>query len=183
MRRYLNTLYVTSENAWVRKDGENVVVETEGKEQGRVPIHMLGSIVCFSHAGTSPALLGHCAKNGVSVSFLTPYGRFLARVEGPVSGNVLLRREQYRRADEPTATAGIARHIVVAKIANQRSVLRRALSDHGRRTGTDAPTTLSKAERALADAAAAGPGTATTRKHYVGSREKQREPTSVSSDT
>ena len=152
MRRHLNTLYVTSEDAWVRKDGENVVVETSGSEQGRVPIHMIGGMVCFGRAGVSPALLGHCTRNGVAVSFLTPQGRFLARVEGPVSGNVLLRRSQYRQADDPAATVGVARHVVAAKIANQRTVLRRALGDHGERLKPADHEALRAAERLLANA-------------------------------
>lgn len=152
MRRHLNTLYVTSEDAWVRKDGENVVVNVNDTEQGRVPVHMIGNLVCFGRTGASPALLGHCAENGITVSFLTPQGRFLARVEGPVSGNVLLRRRQYRQADDPVTTAGVACHIVAAKIANQRAVLRRALADHGERLRSADREALQKAERLLANA-------------------------------
>ncbi len=152
MRRHLNTLYVTTEDAWIRKDGENVVVEAGGKEVGRVPIHMIGGVVCFARMGASPALLGHCAGMGVGVSFLTPNGRFLARVEGPVSGNVLLRRAQYRLADDPRATAALARHVVAGKIANQRAVLRRGLADHGGRLDEAGRDALETTQRDLADA-------------------------------
>ena len=131
MRRLLNTLYVTSEGAWLRKDGENVVLEVEKNERARLPIHMLGGIVCFGHAVMTPALMGHCAASGISISFLSMHGRFLARVEGPVAGNVLLRREQYRRSDDPAACALLVRHLLAGKIHNQRAVLRRALRDHG----------------------------------------------------
>lgn len=98
MRRHLNTIYVTSEDAYVRKDGANLVVEVDGAERGRAPIHMIGGLVCFGRAGASPAVFAACAEAGVAISLLTPEGRFVARVEGPRSGNVLLRRTQYRRA-------------------------------------------------------------------------------------
>ena len=83
MRRHLNTLYVTTENAWLHKDGENAVVKVEGSERGRVPVHLLGGIVCFGSIGLTPRLIGHCAERGVCISLMTRYGRFLARVEGP----------------------------------------------------------------------------------------------------
>lgn len=149
MRRLLNTLYVTSDKAWLRKDGENVVLKVEQEERARVPLHMLGGIVCFGHAMMSPALMGHCAAQGLSVSFLSMHGRFLARVEGPVSGNVLLRREQYRRSDNPLACAVLVRHLLVGKIHNQRSVLRRALRDHSDGYADEACEQLEQAQRSL----------------------------------
>jgi CRISPR-associated protein Cas1 len=105
MKHYLNTLYVTTQGSYLAKDGECVLVRVEGEDRLRLPIHGLGGIVCFGQVSCSPFLLGHCAENGVAVSFLTERGRFLARVQGPVSGNVLLRREQYRRADAPEPSA------------------------------------------------------------------------------
>lgn len=153
MRRHLNTLYVTSEGAWLRKDGANVVVEVEGVERGRVPIHMLGGLACFGRAGASPALLGYCAEQGVCVSFMTVNGRFLARVEGPVSGNVLLRRAQYRATDDQEWASGLVREIVIGKLLNQRTVLRRALRDHGDDMGVEARSSLDTAERRFTDAA------------------------------
>jgi len=128
LKKFLNTLYVTSLGAGLRKDGENVVVEVDGEERGRVPIHMLGGVVAFGSVWASPALLEMCCRNGVCFVFLDRNGRFQARVEGPVAGNVLLRRAQYRQSDAP---ADIALGFVGAKIANQRSVLLRALRDHG----------------------------------------------------
>lgn len=103
----------------------------------RVPIHTLGGIVCFGQVGFSPHLLGFCGERGVGVSFLTETGRFLARVQGPTSGNVLLRREQYRRADDERACASLVRAIVTAKIANGRTVLLRALRDRPDSPGAD----------------------------------------------
>lgn len=131
MRKLLNVLYVTTPDAYLARDGENVVVRVEQEERFRVPIHILESIVCFGYLGASPGLMGLCTEKGVSISFLSAYGKFLGRLLGPASGNVLLRREQYRLADDPSSSARIANWIVSAKIANSRSVLRRALRDHG----------------------------------------------------
>lgn len=130
MRRLLNTLYVTLEGAYLRKDGLNVVVEVEGAEKLRVPIHMLGSVVVFGRVSLSPALMGTLAEAGVVTAFFGTNGRFLARVEGPISGNILLRREQYRRMDDATGSVMVARAMVAAKALNQRTVLQRALRDH-----------------------------------------------------
>jgi CRISP-associated protein Cas1 len=131
MRRLLNTGYVTTDGAYLRKDGLNVVVEVEGDERLRVPMHLLGSVAAFGRVSLSPALMGGLAEAGVCCAFFGRNGRFLARVEGPVSGNVLLRREQYRRADDAPGCIAIVRGIVAAKALNQRGVLQRALRDHG----------------------------------------------------
>ena len=122
MKQLLNTLYVTTQGAYLNKDGETVVVNVEREARLRVPIHTLGSVVCFGQVSCSPPLMGLCAENGVSLAFFSESGRFLARVQGPVSGNVLLRREQYRRADNQEHSAVIARSVVIAKIANSRTV-------------------------------------------------------------
>jgi len=131
MRKLLNTLYVTTQGAYLNKEGETVVINIERETRLRLPIHTLGSIVCFGQVTCSPFLLGHCAENDVSVSFMTNYGRFMARVQGPVAGNVLLRREQYRQADDLQASARLARMFVLGKVTNCRTVLGRALRDHG----------------------------------------------------
>lgn len=153
MRRHLNTLYVTTNEAWLHKDGENAVVKVDGAERGRVPVHLLGGIVCFGSVGITPALMGHCASHGVCVSMMSRNGRFLARVEGPVSGNVLLRRSQYRIADDTTKTAALVGHIVTGKVLNQRAVVRRALRDHGATISTETGSRLKACERRLTDAA------------------------------
>jgi len=107
MKKLLNTLFVTTQGAYLSKEGETVVVNVEKEVKLRVPIHTLGGIVCFGNVACSPFLMGFCAQNSVGLSFLSEYGRFLARVQGPVTGNVLLRREQYRRADDETFSAGM----------------------------------------------------------------------------
>lgn len=130
MRKLLNTLYVTTQGAYLHKEGETVVVKVEHENRLRLPIHTLSSIVCFGQVSCSPFLLGHCAEKEVTVSFLTEYGKFLARVQGPAAGNVLLRREQYRRADCEQASARLARSFVLGKVANSRVILHRMLRDH-----------------------------------------------------
>ncbi len=146
--KLLNTLYVTSEGAWLRKDGANVVVNVEREERGRAPLHLLGTIVCFGQVGVSPQLMHAAAEAGISITFLGWSGRFLARVDGPQSGNVLLRRAQHRRTtDDPLP---IARLIVAAKAANQRGVIRRAVRDYG-----DPTTKLNQTEQRLTVAARA----------------------------
>lgn len=131
MRRQLNTLYVTTEGSWLRKDGENIVMEVEKEVRVRLPVHMLESLVCIGRVAVSPQLLGFCSEHGISICYLTANGKFLARVEGPVSGNVLLRREQYRRSDDPGGCACVVRHLLAGKIHNQRAVLARGWRDHG----------------------------------------------------
>ena len=130
MKKLLNTLYVTTQGAYLHQEGEAVVVKVEGQEKLRLPIHTLGGIVCFGNVICSSFLLGLCGERGVAVSYLTERGRFMARMQGPVSGNILLRKEQYRIAQTPKEACGIARNMLTGKITNMRTVLRRALRDH-----------------------------------------------------
>lgn len=131
MKKLLNTLYVATEGASLRKDGENIVVDVEGAERGRVPLHMLGGVVLFGPIFISPPLIGACAARGITLTLLDRNGRFEARIEGPVAGNVLLRRAQYRSGDAPIE---IVKSIQIGKLTNQRSVLMRALRDHAETT-------------------------------------------------
>jgi len=138
MKRHLNTLYVTTAGAYLAKDGQAVAVRIDGELRLRVPLHNLGGIVCFGAVGCSPALMAECARAGIAVSFLSRRGRFLARVCGFTPGNVLLRRAQYRQADCAEKAAAIARNVVLAKIANSRSVLLRAARDRPDSSGSAA---------------------------------------------
>ena len=144
MRKLLNTLYVSTQGSYLRKEGETVVVEQETKKVLQLPIHTLGGIVCFGNVLCSPFLLGFCAEKDISVSFMTEYGRFLAAVKGSVSGNVLLRRQQYRKADDPPITKGVASNIIMAKVANSRTVINRAIRDHRDKTDTDKLKSVSR---------------------------------------
>jgi CRISPR-associated protein Cas1 len=130
MRKLLNTLYVSSQGAYLHQEGETVVVEKEKQKVLQLPIHTIGGIVCFGNVLCSPFLVGCCAERDVAISFLTEHGRFLASVRGPVSGNVLLRRKQYRMADDDEATRKIALQVVSGKLANCRIVMNRTIRDH-----------------------------------------------------
>ena len=120
MRKLLNSLYVTRENAFLSLDGENIVIREENEEIGRFPLHILESIITFSYKGASPALMGKCCEMGILLSFCLPSGKFLARCEGKTRGNVFLRREQYRIADNPDRSAQIAKMMLIGKIYNCR---------------------------------------------------------------
>ena len=133
MKKLLNTLYVTTPNVYLSLDGENVVVLLEKQEKARVPLHNLEGIVTFGYTGASPALMGACAKKNIALTFLSNTGHFLARVCGENRGNVVLRRQQYRVADNEDASLGIVKHIVIGKICNSRNVILRALRDHAER--------------------------------------------------
>ena len=131
MKKLLNTLYVQSQGSYLRQEGETVVVERDRTIVARIPIHTLSGIVCFGNVLCSPFLLGLCGERGVHVSFLTEHGRFLARVEGPVSGNVLLRVAQMKAASAPRQARDIAASCVAGKMLNARTILQRRLRDHG----------------------------------------------------
>lgn len=136
MRQLLNTLFVTSEDIYLSLDGENVVASREHQEAARYPLHTLSGIVSFSYPGASPALMGSCAERGISLAFCTPRGRFLARIAGSTSGNVLLRRAQYRTADELSASCRIARSMIFGKVYNARWSVERTKRDHAMRVDT-----------------------------------------------
>jgi CRISPR-associated protein Cas1 len=140
----LNTLYVSSQGAYLHREGETVVVEKEKQRVLQLPIHTIGGIVCFGNVLCSPFLLGFCAERDVAVSFLSEHGRFLASVRGPVSGNVLLRRQQYRMADDEEATRLIAANVVSGKLANCRIVINRTIRDHAAKVDTGALRNVSE---------------------------------------
>jgi CRISP-associated protein Cas1 len=137
MKKHLNTLYVMTQGSYLAKDGLSVVIKKDKKENFRIPVHNIGGIVCFGNVSCSPFLMGFCAENNVGISFLTEYGKFLARVSGPVSGNVLLRREQYRKADDNDSSLDIAKLVLIGKIANCRVVLQRSIRDHSEKINVD----------------------------------------------
>lgn len=129
MKKLLNTLYITDEDIYLKKDGETVAVYKEGKKIKNFPIHILDGIISFSYLGCSPDLIGLCNDNGVELAFLNPYGKFLGRFQGTTSGNVLLRRRQYKMADS-IESLEFTRNIVYAKAYNSQKILKRALKDH-----------------------------------------------------
>lgn len=137
MRHLLNTLYVFTEDAYLVLDGENVVVRRDGVELGRVPLHTLECILCFSYRGASPALMGACAERKVALSFFDRKGRFLAGTYGEQRGNVLLRKAQYAWSEDAEKSLAIARGFIAGKLYNSRWVLERAVRDHGLRIDSD----------------------------------------------
>ncbi|HLL90785.1 MAG TPA: CRISPR-associated endonuclease Cas1, partial [Tepidisphaeraceae bacterium] len=148
MKQHLNTLFVTTQGAYLAREGEAVLVRVERQTKLRVPVHTLGSIVCFGRVGLSPSLAGLCGERGVGVTLCSTSGRFLARVCGWTPGNVLLRREQYRRADDDAKSAAVARAVVAAKVANGRQVLLRGARDYPQSPGAAA---LQRAAEDLSD--------------------------------
>ena len=147
MRKLLNTLFVTSEDAYLALETENVAVYIGEEKKAQYPLLVLESIISFSYKGASPALMGACARKGIQLTFLTPRGHFLARVCGREQGNVLLRKEQYRLSDKLEKSCHIARNFIFGKVYNQRWVLERTLRDH--RMRVDAAK-LESASQALA---------------------------------
>jgi len=144
MKKLLNTLYITTQGAYLHKEGLSLVVRIEKEDKFRAPIHNLEAVVGFGNVLCSPFLMAFCAENNVAISFLTEYGKFLATVRGPVSGNVLLRRQQYRAADQADKSFHLARNMVFGKISNARQVLLR-----GRRDETGDGDALSLASEKL----------------------------------
>jgi CRISPR-associated protein Cas1 len=148
LRKLLNTLYVTSSDAYLSLDGENIVILKGEVEAARVPLHNLESIISFGYTGASPALMGACAKKNIALSFLTQSGRFLARIVGEVRGNVILRKTQYNLSENEEESVKIAKNIIIGKIYNSRWVIERAIRDYALRLDAEK---LRQASRFLAN--------------------------------
>lgn len=131
MRKLLNTLYITTPESYLSKDGLNVVVSVKQQEVFRIPILNIESIVTFGYMGASPGMMKLCADNGVALTFLSPNGRFISRVQGPVKGNVLLRKRQYKLSEDAEFSLDISRLFIAGKIQNYRNILRRFIRDYG----------------------------------------------------
>ncbi|MEK6748581.1 MAG: type I-C CRISPR-associated endonuclease Cas1c [Pseudomonadota bacterium] len=131
MKKLLNSLYIARQESYLHKDRETIINKQGDEKLGQFPALTVGNIFCFGQVSVSPFLMGYCGEQGIGLSFYTEYGRFLARVQGKQTGNVLLRRAQYRWADDNEKSVGIARLMVAAKIANGRAVLLREIRNHG----------------------------------------------------
>jgi len=138
MKKLLNVLYVTTPESYLSKDGQNVVVSVEKEERFRIPVINIEGIVTFGYLGASPGLMKLCADNGVSLTFLSLNGRFIGRMQGPTRGNVLLRKEQYRIADDEGRSLRFARLFIAGKIQNYRTTLQRFIRDNGENDGVEA---------------------------------------------
>ena len=130
MRKLRNVLYVTNPKSYLSRDGESIVVSVENQELARVPIHNLEGVVCFGFMGASPGMMALCNENDVGLCFVSPYGKFMARVGGKVSGNVLLRKRQYAVSDDEAASGKVAAHCILGKLMNCRTVLQRFSRDY-----------------------------------------------------
>ncbi|HHZ01567.1 MAG TPA: type I-C CRISPR-associated endonuclease Cas1 [Tissierellia bacterium] len=130
MKKLLNTLYITNPDYYLSLDGLNIVVTEKNNEVGRIPLHNLEGIITFGYAGVSPALMGECAKNGISLSFLSYSGKFLAGIHGTIKGNVILRKEQFKISEDPIRSMRIAKNFIIGKIYNSKWVIERATRDH-----------------------------------------------------
>lgn len=150
MRPLRNVIYIQTQNAWVHKDNDNLVMKVGDELKARVPIHKLQGLVCFGQVSISPYLMAHCAENAVTITYLNQFGKFLARVEGPISGNVLLRRTQHLTGANTEKSVDIARTMLSGKLYNQRAVLRRYLRDYGEKSDAQAMSAeLATAEKRL----------------------------------
>ena len=130
MQRFLNTLYITTQKSYLHKKGDAIEVIVEDKVKASIPMITLDSIVCFGNISVSPFLLGAAPEHNITISFLSETGKYLARVQGPVAGNVLLRKAQYRVSDDKLKSAQVAKYFITGKIANQKTILQRAIRDH-----------------------------------------------------
>lgn len=149
MRTLLNTLYVTTPDAYLALDGENIVLLCEKEQIARIPLHNLQAIVAFGYVGASPALMGACARRNIALTFLSMRGKFLSRIVGRQNGNVLLRKEQYRISDNESQSYCYARNFIVGKLFNARWVIERATRDYSMRLDVE---TLKRASGFLANA-------------------------------
>lgn len=147
MKKMLNTLYISSPDGYLSLDGENIVVLDGNTEIGRVPLHNFESVVSVGYRGASPALMSACCKHGIDLSFLSPSGRFLARISGEQRGNVVLRKQQYQLSGESHECLKIAKNCIIGKVHNARWVLERAIRDYPMRVDTE---TLSKKSKFMA---------------------------------
>lgn len=130
MKRLLNTLFVTNPDSYLSLDGKNVVINRDSEKIGRLPLHNLESIITFGYTGASPGLMGFCADNGISLVFLTPHGKFRARIIGKTKGNVVLRKEQYRISDSEERSSEIAQNFLIGKIYNHKWMVERTIRDY-----------------------------------------------------
>lgn len=134
MRILLNTLYVTTPEAYLSKDGLNVVITVKQDEIFRIPIHNIEQIVTFGYMGASPGVMKLCADNDVSLTFLSPQGKYISHSQGPTKGNVLLRKAQYKYSDEPNYALHLSKLFIAGKIQNYKNILRRFIRDNGENT-------------------------------------------------
>jgi CRISP-associated protein Cas1 len=151
VKKHLNTLYITSDNAYISKERETFVVEVDNQKVFQAPVHSIENIVCFGYKILTPALMEYCAENNVGISYLSNEGRFLARVYGAQKGNVLLRKAQYALSDNEVESLRLARPMVAAKVANFRTLLQRHARNHPVDCGAGVASAAARLGGRLAD--------------------------------
>lgn len=130
MRQLLNTLFITKPEVYVGLNGENITIREDNVIIARYPLHNLESVVCLSNLGMSPSLMKKCVEQNISICFLTPTGRFRARVIGETKGNVPLRKKQYKMADQEEESLTIARNFILGKVYNEKWQLERFIRQY-----------------------------------------------------
>lgn len=130
MRKLLNTLFVTKENMMLSRDGSNIVIKLDGEKVFQTPIQYLENVVCFTYVGLTSSLMELSMENNVSITFLSPWGKYRGKVEGPTKGNVLLRKEQYRISENKEEALAFAKLFILGKIYNSHIALGRAARDY-----------------------------------------------------
>ena len=136
MKQLLNTLYITIPDVYLAASGENIVIKQEEKILARYPFHNLEDIVLFSYLGMSPKLIQKCIEYGIGICYLTPTGRFIARIKGRTEGNILLRRKQYNLSDSEENSLSISQNIICAKIYNEKWTIERYIRQYENRIDT-----------------------------------------------
>jgi CRISPR-associated protein Cas1 len=144
MRKLLNTLYITIENGYLHKDGENIALKEGGETKFTMPIHNLEGIICIGNITVSSQLMGFCVERRVGLSFVSEYGKFQARATGKINGNVLVRKKMYTMADDEDTSIAVARHFILGKVNNCRAVLERGIRDHAENIDVATVETCSK---------------------------------------
>lgn len=137
MKKLLNTLFITSEDAYLAEENDNVIIKNKDKRIGQVPLHILENIYSFSYMGASPALLGKCAERGIGFAMLTPNGKFLCRITGPGHGNVILRKQQYRISDNEELALPYIKNIILGKVYNEKWTISRTVRDYPMRVNVE----------------------------------------------
>lgn len=149
MRKLLNTLYITTPESYLSKDGENVVVSVKQEEVFRISVLNIESIVTFGYMGASPGLMKLCADKGIGLTFLSPNGRFISRIQGQTRGNVLLRKTQYTLSEDENVATELSKICIAGKIQNYRNILKRFERDYGKKEEIE--SAITEMERAKRD--------------------------------
>lgn len=130
MKKLLNVLYLLTSESYLYRQNETIAVKVGGEDKVRIPSHTIESIICMGNSTISTPFIGFCGEKGISLSFVSDYGRFLGRITGPVHGNVLLRKKQFESLSDKQFCSEIVKYILTGKIANSKNMLLRSAREH-----------------------------------------------------